>query len=59
VWATIWSDIYTHTRELEQQAIFGQVDLDEGWVAYLATLDALGLQQLYAIQRAAHARATQ
>jgi len=57
IWATHMADIHTHTREFEQQVIFGQIDVDEGWAAYLATLDALGLQEIYAIQRAAHARA--
>ena len=57
IWATHWHDIYTHTREFEQQAIFGQVNVDEDWAAYIATLEALGLQAIYDVQRAAHARA--
>lgn len=56
IWATHWHDIDTHVREFEQQVVFGQVDVDEAWAGYIATLNALGLQQIYEIQRAAFAR---
>ena len=59
IWATHMPDIESHWREFEQQVVFGQICVDEGWAAYIATLNALGLEQIYAIQRDAFARGRQ
>ena len=44
-----WADIDTYLKDMHAAFITGEKDLEAEWDNYLATLDKMGLQEIYEI----------
>ncbi len=52
-----WADISTYMTQMTAKFITGEVDVEAEWDNYIATLDQLGLQDVYDVYQAAYDRA--
>ena len=55
--ATIRADISDYSTQYVAQVITGELDLDESWDEYVSTLEAMEIEELVGVYRAAYDRA--
>lgn len=55
--ATIKADISDYSTQYVAQVITGELDLDDSWSEYVSTIEAMGIDELLGVYRAAYDRA--
>lgn len=54
--ATLQTDITNYIEQMRAEFITGQTDIEEGWDAYVATVNQMGMDELIEIEQAAYDR---